>query len=224
MIDLKLLDRLGELRDDINYDSDIESSVAEFKKLIKDIDLNETITVLYVENYGYNFFNGDLTENWFELLKGNWSDGRYWGRFTTNPDYDTTNLIASMTVCEFLTYEGGDDIDEAIDEVQPDFKPEIKESMTLRPCDLLNRNGFLKVKMLDHRYMLTDDEDFKILSYFESVEEEDSPEDVEPFIFNTTDILTGEAAYFKIEAKEADSFINNGGIDFCEYEQVSKDD
>ena len=217
MIDLKLLDRLGELRDDINYDKDTENSVAEFKKLIKDVDLNEVITVFYVENYGYSFFNGDIIENWFEILATNWNGHKYLGSMSSN-------WIASMTVCEFLTYEGGDDIDEAIDEVQPDFKPEIKESMCLELSDLVDKSGFLKVKMLDDRYMLTDDEDIKILSYFEAVEEEDSPEDVKPFIFSTTDILTGKTTYFKVEAKELASFINSGSIDFCEYEQVSKDD
>lgn len=206
---MKNLAKLKQLSYSIANKDDLEESIQGFKELLKGIDLNEVVTELSHEDNDSEFFFGDITKNWFELVRGNWNGSKYAAE--VKDDY-----IQSMTIYELLTTENVEDIFNIIEEISPGFKVEPKESMILSLNEIVDNKGYLKVKVLDDRYLITNDDEYEILKWLDDHEEDSEAE----YKFKTRDILKDEDVYFSIKSDQRENFVNDGGLKACKIELV----
>lgn len=190
------------------YELALEENVEELKEELEEnkIDLNTVVTIHENENNDTYFYDGDLTKNWEELIKGNWNGTKYAGNINND-------CIYSETVYELLTSQGSKEVEEAIDEVYPDFKAENKESMILSLRDILNSKGYLTITMIDDRYLITDDEKDKFEEWTEKDEEE--------YKIKARDILEDEEVEFLVKADQKEAYENsNKNLGFLNMELV----
>ena len=206
---MKNLAKLKQLSYAIANKDDLEESIQGFKELLKGIDLNEAVTELSHEDNDSEFFFGDITKNWFELVRGNWNGSKYAAE--VKDDY-----IQSMTIYELLTSENSEDIVNIIEEINPGFKVEPKESMILSLNEVIDNKGYLTVKVLDDRYLITNDDEYEILKWLDNHEEDPEAE----YKFKTRDILKDEDVYFLIKADQRETFVNDRGIGACKIKMV----
>ena len=206
---MKNLAKLKQLSYSIANKDDLEESIQGFKELLKGIDLNEVVTELSHEDNDSEFFFGDITKNWFELVRGNWNGSKYAAE--VKDDY-----IQSMTIYELLTTENSEDIFNIIEEISSGFKVEPKESMILSLNEIVDKKGYLTAKVLDDRYLITNDDEYEILKWLDDHEEDPEAE----FKFKTRDILKDEDVYFLIKADQRETFVNDGGIGACKIKMV----
>lgn len=82
--------------------------------------------------------------------------------------------------------------------------------------DLVDEKGYLKAKVLDDRYLITNDDEYGILKWLDDHEEEPEAE----FKFKTRDILKDEDVYFLIKADQRETFVNDRGIGACKIKMV----
>lgn len=212
---MKNLERLHELMYAVSDGIDKEENLAEFKKILKEekekgLDLNDEITTHYCVASDTYFYQGNLSKNWKELYEGNWNGNRYAGSIEADDMY-------SQTIYSWLTNEGDIDIAKAIDEIYPDFKAEDKSSIFLGLKDILDKNGYLKIQMLDNRYMVTEDDKDDLGDWLEDHEEEPESE----YTIKAIDILKDEEVYYIIKADQIDNFINHDrDLDWCEIKRI----
>lgn len=205
---MKNLAKLKQLSYAIANKYDLEESIQEFKELLKGIDLNEVVTELSHEDNDSEYFDGDITKNWFELLRGNWNGSRYAAE--VKDDY-----IQSMTIYEILTSENSEEVINIIEEISPEFKAEPKESMILSLNEIVDNKGYLTVKVLDDRYLITNDDEYEILKWLDDHEDQEAE-----YKFKTRDILKDEDVYFLLKADQREDFVNNGGIGACKIKMI----
>ena len=209
------LERLHELMIDIIEDIDKEKNLAEFKRILKEekengLDLNDEITTRYCEEGDTYYYEGNLSKNWKEIVYSNWDGKRYSGEIGNDEIY-------SQTIFYWLTNWGNIDIARAIDEQYPDFIPEVKNSIFLRLKDVVDKNGFKCIQMLDNRYLVTNEEIDRVFDWLDEHEEE--PDAI--LIFKTTDILEDEQVEFKIKADQRENFVNHQcDLEWCEIERA----
>lgn len=206
---MKNLSKLKQLSYAIANKDELEESIQEFKELLKGIDLNKVVTELSHEDNDSEFFDEDITKNWFELLRGNWNGFRYAAE--VKDDY-----IQSMTIYEILTSENFEEVINIIEEINPGFKVEPKESMILSLNEIVDNKGYLTVKVLDDRYLITNDDEYEILKWLDDHEEDPEAE----YKFKTRDILKDEDVYFLVKADQRETFVNDGGIGACKIKMV----
>lgn len=191
------------------YELALEENIEELKEILeenKDLDLNTVITIHENENNDTYFYNGDLTKNWEELIRGNWNGTKYAGEINND-------CIYSETVYELLTSQGSKEVEEVIDEVYPDFKAENKESMILNLEDILNAKGYLIITMIDNRYLITDDEKDNFEEWLE--------EDEEEYKIKARDILEDEEVEFLVKSDQKEAYENfNKDLGFLNMELV----
>lgn len=190
------------------YELALEENIEELKEALEEnkIDLNTVITIHENENNDTYFYDGDLTKNWEELIKGNWNGTKYAGEINND-------CIYSETVYELLTSQGSKEVEEVIDEVYPDFKAENKESMILSLKDILNSKGYLTITMIDDRYLITDDEKDNFEEWTEKDEEE--------YKIKARDILEDEEVEFLVKADQKEVYENsNKNLGFLNMELV----
>ena len=190
------------------YELALEENAEELKEVLEEnkIDLNKVITIHENENNDTYFYDGDLTKNWEELIKGNWNGTKYAGQINND-------CIYSETVYELLTSQGSDEVEEAIEEVYPDFKAENKQSMILNLEDILTDAGYLKITMIDDRYLITDDEKDNFEEWLE--------EDEEEYKIKARDILEDEEVEFLVKADQKEAYENsNKNLGFLNMELV----
>ncbi len=209
------LERLHELMYDIVDDIDKEESLAEFKRILKEekekgLNLNDEITTHNCIASDTYYYPGNLSQNWAKLYEGNWNGRRYAGYIEADDMY-------SQTIYEWLANECNDEVEKAIDEIYPDFKAEGKTSTFLGLKDILDKNGYLKIQMLDKRYMIEDEEIDRVYDWLDEHEEEPDA----TLVFKTTDILKDEQVEFKIKADQRENFVNNHyDLEWCEIERI----
>lgn len=191
------------------YELALEENVEELKEALeenKDLDLNTVITIHENENNDTYFYDGDLTKNWEELIKGNWNGTKYAGEINND-------CIYSETVYELLTSQGSKEVEKVIEEVYPDFKAENKGSMILNLKDILNSKGYLIITMIDDRYLITDDEKDNF--------EEWTGKDEEEYKIKARDILEDEEVEFLVKADQKEAYENsNKNLGFLNMELV----
>lgn len=190
------------------YELALEENVEELKEALEEnkIDLNTVVTIHENENNDTYFYDGDLTKNWEELIKGNWNGTKYAGQINND-------CIYSETVYEFLTSQGSKEVEEAIEEVYPDFKAENKESMILNLKDILNSKGYLTITIIDDRYLITDDEKDNF--------EEWTKKDEEEYKIKARDILEDKDVEFLVKADQKEAYENsNKDLGFLNMELV----
>ena len=190
------------------YELALEENAEELKETLEEnkIDLNTIITIHENENNDTYFYDGDLTKNWEELIKGNWNGTKYAGQINND-------CIYSETVYELLTSQGSKEVEEVIDEVYPDFKAENKESIILSLKDILNSKGYLTITMIDDRYLITDDEKDNFEEWIE--------EDEEEYKIKARDILEDKEVEFLVKADQKETYENsNKNLGFLNMELV----
>ena len=190
------------------YELALEENIEELKEALEEnkIDLNTVVTIHENENNDIYFYDGDLSKNWEELIKGNWNGTKYAGNINND-------CIYSETVYELLTSQGSKEVEEAIDEVYTDFKAENKESMILSLKDILNSKGYLTITMIDDRYLITDDEKDEFEEWTEKDEEE--------YKIKARDILEDEEVEFLVKADQKEAYENsNKNLGFLNMELV----
>ena len=209
------LERLHELMYDIVEDIDKEESLAEFKRILKEekekgLDLNDEITTHNCVSSDTYYYLGNLSENWKELYEGDWNGRRY-------AAYMEADDMYSQSIYEWLTNERNTEIEEAIDEIYPDFKAEGKTSITLGLKDILDKNGYLKIQMLDNRYMVTEEDKDDLWEWLDDHEEEPEAE----YTIKAIDILKDEEVHYIIKADQIDNFVNHDrNLNWCEIERI----
>lgn len=200
---MKNLEKLYELAE-----LALEENVEELKEALEEnkIDLNTVVTIHENENNDTYFYDGDLSKNWEELIKGNWNGTKYAGNINND-------CIYSETIYELLTSQGSKEVEEVIDEVYPDFKAENKESMILSLKDILNSKGYLTITMIDDRYLITDDEKDNFEEWTEKDEEE--------YKIKARDILEDKEVEFLVKADQKEAYENsNKNLGFLNMELV----
>lgn len=219
MNNMKKIEKLHRLASRIAVGYDVKESKESFKTELtqakKDgLDLNDRVTLLNRQDGDEQLFDGDLVRNWDELYRSNWNGHYYVGDIRTD-------FIRSMTIYSLLTNENSDDVFNIIEEVYPNFKAEDKDSIILNLEDVLNKIGYLKIEMLDNRYMLSEEEKDKFTDWmrqFEDVGEHTIL--IGEYIVPTTDILTGDTVYFKIKANQYEAFDNWNSVDHLRKEII----
>lgn len=215
MNNTKTIEKLHQLAFNIAIGYDVEENKKDFKAELEQakkngLNLNEIITQLNRDDGDEQLFDGDLVENWTELYRGNWNGHYYVG--------DTrTDFIRSMTVYSLLTNENNEDVFNIIEEVYPNFKVEDKDSIILNLEDILNKIGYLKIEMLDNRYMLSEEEKDKFSDWIKTYEDEDDYSTLtDEYKISTTDILTGDTVQFKIKANQYKAFDEWDDVDYLD--------
>ena len=199
---MKNLVKLFNLKVEIENGMDVE----ELKELLKGADLNQEITVHYCESSDTYFYEGNITENWEKLIEGNWNGNRYAAHVGDDDMYSTS-------IYEWLTSENNDDIINAIDELDPDFKAEEKMSAYVTLKDLVDDKGYLKATMIDDRYLVSEREIDRVSDWLDDHEDEEAEDEIK-----ATDILKNEEVKFLIKADQRESFVNDGGLKACKIE------
>lgn len=205
---MKNLVKLFNLKVEIENGMDVQENIEELKELLKGADLNQEITVHYCESSDTYFYEGNITENWEKLLEGNWNGSRYAAHVGDDDMYSTS-------IYEWLTSENNDDIINAIEEMDPEFKAEEKMSAYLSLKDLVDDKGYLKATMIDNRYLVSEDEIDRISDWLDDHEDEEAEDEIK-----ATDILKDEEVKFLIKADQRDNFVDNGGLKACKIELV----
>lgn len=205
---MKNLVKLFNLKVEVENGIDVEENIEELKELLKGLDLNQEITVHYCESSDTYFYEGNITQNWEKLIEGNWNGSRY-AAHVGDDDMYSTSLV------EWLTSENNDDIINAIDEMDPEFKAEEKMSAYVSLKDLVDDKGYLKAAMIDDRYLVSEDEIDRITDWLDDHEDEEAEDEIK-----ATDILKNEEVKFLINADQRDNFVDNGGLKACEIELV----
>lgn len=205
---MKNLIKIFNLKVEIENGVDVEENIAELKELIKGLDLNKEITVHYCESSDTYFYEGNITENWEKLIEGNWNGDKYAAHVGDDDMYSTS-------IYEWLTSENNDDIIEAIDELDPEFKAEEKMSAYVSLKDLVDDKGYLKAAMIDDRYLVFEDEIDRVSDWLDYHEDEEAEDEIK-----ATDILKNEEVKFLINADQRDNFVDNGGLKACKIELV----
>ncbi|WP_276907208.1 hypothetical protein [Peptoniphilus duerdenii] len=200
---MKNLIKIFNLKVEIENGVDVEENIAELKELIKGLDLNKEITVHYCESSDTYFYEGNITQNWEKLLEGNWNGDRYAAHVGDDDMYSTS-------LYEWLTSENNDDIINAIDEIDPEFKAEEKMSAYVSLKDLVDDKGYLKSIMIDDRYLVSEDELDRVSDWLDDHEDEDAEDEIK-----ATDILKDEEVKFLINADQREPFVNDGGLKAC---------
>lgn len=203
---MKNLIKLFNLKVEIENGIDVEENIEELKELLKGIDLSKEITVHYCESSDTYFYEGNITQNWEKLLEGNWNGDRYAAHVGDDDVYSTS-------LYEWLTSENNDDIINAIEELDPEFKAEEKMSAYVSLKDLVDEKGYLKATMIDNRYLVSEDEIDRISDWLDDHEGEDTEDEIK-----ATDILKDEKVKFLIKADQRDNFVDNGGLKACKVE------
>lgn len=203
---MKNLIKLFNLKVEIENGIDVEENIEELKELLKGIDLSKEITVHYCESSDTYFYEGNITQNWEKLLEGNWNGDRYAAHVGDDDVYSTS-------LYEWLTSENNDDIINAIEELDPEFKAEEKMSTYVSLKDLVDEKGYLKATMIDNRYLVSEDEIDRISDWLDDHEGEDTEDEIK-----ATDILKDEKVKFLIKADQRDNFVDNGGLKACKVE------
>lgn len=202
------------------HDLILKEDLEEFKNLLEeerdnDLDLNTVITIHENED-NINFYRGDLGKNWEKLFRVKWNGTRYTGEI--NDD-----CIYSQTVYEMLTSENSEEIEGIINEIYPDFEAENKKSIVLTLDDLVTEGGFLKVTMIDERYLITDDEKYGFedwLKTFENVMYTDILQD--EYKIKARDILEDREVELSIKANQYEKYeIFNRDLGFINMELVN---
>lgn len=176
----------------------------------KDFELNDEITTHYCVASDTYFYPGNLSQNWQKLYEGNWNGSRYAGYIEADDMY-------SQTIYYWLINEQNDEIEKAIDEIYPDFKAEDKDSIFLGLKDILDKNGYLKIQMLDDRYMVTEEDKDDLGDWLEDHEEDPEAEHT----IKAIDILKDEEVYYIIKADQIDNFINHDrNLNWCEIKRI----
>lgn len=205
---MKNLVKIYNLKVEIENGIDVEENIEELKELLKGADLNKEVTVHYCEASDTYFYEGNITENWEKLLEGNWNGNRYAAHVDDDDMYSTS-------VYEWLTNENNDDIIEAIEEIDPEFKAEEKMSAYLTLKDLVDKKGYLKAAMIDDRYLVSENEIDRISDWLDDHEDEEAEGEIK-----ATDILKNEEVKFLIKADQRENFVNDGGLKACEVELI----
>lgn len=203
---MKNLVKLFNLKVEIENGMDVEENIEELKELLKGADLNQEITVHYCESSDTYFYEGNITENWEKLIEGNWNGNRYAAHVGDDDMYSTS-------IYEWLTSENNDDIINAIDELDPDFKAEEKMSAYVTLKDLVDDKGYLKATMIDDRYLVSEREIDRVSDWLDDHEDEEAEDEIK-----ATDILKNEEVKFLIKADQRESFVNDGGLKACKIE------
>ncbi len=202
------------------HDLILKEDLEEFKNLLeeerdKDLDLNTVITIHENED-NINFYRGYLGKNWEKLFRVKWNGTRYTGDI--NDD-----CIYSQTVYEMLTGENSEEVEKIINEIYPDFEAENKKSIVLTLDDLVTEGGFLKVTMIDERYLITDDEKYCFedwLKTFENVMYTDILQD--EYKIKARDILEDREVELSIKANQYEKYeIFNRDLGFVNMELVN---
>lgn len=212
---MKNLERLHELMYAVADGIDKEENLAEFKRILKEekekgLDLNDEITTHYCVASDTYFYPGNLSQNWQKLYEGNWNGSRYAGYIEADDMY-------SQTIYYWLINEQNDEIEKVIDEIYPNFKAEDKDSIFLGLKDILDKNGYLKIQMLDNRYMVTEEDKDNLGEWLDDHEEEPEAE----YTIKAIDILKDEEVYYIIKADQIDNFINHDrNLNWCEIKRI----
>lgn len=214
MKNLVKIEKLKKMQDLI-----IKEDLEEFKNLLeeekdKDLDLKTVITIHENED-NIHFYRGDLGRNWEKLFRVKWNGTRYTGDINND-------CIYSQTVYGMLTSENSEEIEKIINEIYPDFEAENKKSIVLNLDDLVTEGGFLKVTMIDERYLITDDEKYGFedwLKTFENVMYTDILQD--EYKIKARDILEDKEVEFLIKANQYEKYeIFNRNLGFINMELV----
>ena len=205
---MKNLIKVFNLKVEIENGIDVQENIEELKELLKGLDLSKEITVHYCESSDTYFYEGNITENWEKLLEGNWNGDRYAAHVGDDDMYSTS-------IYEWLTSENNDEIINAIDELDPEFKAVEKMSAYVSLKDLVDEKGYLKAAMIDNRYLVSEDELDRVSDWLDDHEDEDAEDEIK-----ATDILKDEEVKFLINADQRDNFVDNGGLKACEIELV----
>lgn len=200
---MKNLVKIFNLKVEIENGMDVEENIEELKKLLEGADLSQEITVHYCEASDTYFYEGNITQNWEKLIEGNWNGNRYAGYIGEDDMYSTS-------LHEWLTSENNDDIIEAIEEIDPEFKAEEKMSAYVSLKDLVDKKGYLKALMIDDRYLVSEDEIDRISDWLDDHEDEEAEEEIK-----ATDVLKNEEVKFLINADQRENFVNDGGLKAC---------
>lgn len=201
------------------HDLILKEDLDEFRNLLeeekdKDLDLNTVITIHKNED-NINFYQGDLGKNWEKLFRVKWNGTRYTGKL--NDD-----CIYSQTVYEMLKGENSGEIEKIINEIYPDFEAENKKSIVLTLDDLVTEGGFLKVTMIDEKYLITEDEKYGFedwLKTFENVMYTDILQD--EYKIKARDVLEDKEVEFSIKANQYEKYeIFNRDLGFINMELV----
>lgn len=202
---MKNLVKIYNLKVEIENGIDVKENIEELKELLKGLDLNKEITIHYCESADTYFYEGNISKNWEKLIEGNWNGNRYAGHIGEDDMYSTS-------IYEWLTSENNEDIIEAIDELDPDFKAEEKMSAYVSLKDLVDKKGYLKATMIDDRYLVSEDEIDRVSDWLDDHEEDPEAEEE----IKATDILKNEEVKFSIRADQRENFVNDGGLKACE--------
>ena len=205
---MKNLIKVFNLKVEIENGIDVQENIEELKELLKGLDLSKEITVHYCESSDTYFYEGNITENWEKLLEGNWNGDRYAAHVGDDDMYSTS-------IYEWLTSENNDEIINAIDELDPEFKAVEKMSAYVSLKDLVDEKGYLKAAMIDNRYLVSEDELDRVSDWLDDHEDEDAEDEIK-----ATDISKDEEVKFLINADQRDNFVDNGGLKACEIELV----
>ncbi len=205
---MKNLVKIFNVKVEIENEINVQENIEELKELLKGADLNQEITVHYCESSDTYFYEGNITENWEKLLEGNWNGSRYAAHVGDDDMYSTS-------LYEWLTSENNNDIINAIDEIDPEFKAEEKMSAYVSLKDLVDEKGYLKATMIDNRYLVSEDEIDRISDWLDDHEDEEAEDEIK-----ATDILKDEEVKFLINADQRDNFVDNGGLKACKIELV----
>ena len=209
------LEKLHELMYDIAEDIDKEENLAEFKRILKEekekgLDLNDEITTHYCVTSETYYYPGNLSQNWQKLYEGNWNGSKYAAHIEADDMY-------SQTIHDWLTSEGDIEIARAIYELYPDYEAEDKDSIFLGLKDILDQDGYIKIQMLDDRYLVTKEEQDRLWDWLDDHEENPEAE----YTIKATDILTDEEVHYLIKADQRDNFVDhNCNLDWCEIERI----
>lgn len=216
---IKTIEKLRNLAYDISTNYNVEESLKNFKFLLRQakdfgIDLNTEVTELNYENNNKYLIEGNLSQNWEDLYLGNWDGHRYTGLIDDS-------YIYSTTAYSLITNENNNEVLNIIDEVYQNFKALDKESITLSIQDLFDKFGYLKIEMLDNRYLLTEAEKDKFTDWIKQFEDIDDYSTLtDEYKVSTTDILTGDTVYFKIKANQYEAFDEWNDVDYLKKEII----
>lgn len=196
-----------------NYEEELKESIQALKRALKyglqdGLDLNEIYTFMYCTNGDLDILAGDITNNWDRLIKTNWNGRRYIG-----PKRNAE--LFSSSLYELITRDNPSEIIKAIEEVQPDFTP-IKpiNSYFLTLSDLIDDKGYLKVVVLDNRYLIRADELNRLDDWIYALEEE---EDTKPsYRVLAMDMLNNSYVELLYTADILADYVNSG-IEACDY-------
>lgn len=219
MNNIKTIDKLHRLAFNIAIGDDVEESKKDFKMELAQakndgLDLNGVITQLNCEGGYEALFDGDLTKNWKELYRGNWNGHYYVGNIKA--DY-----IVSMNIYTLLAVDNNVDVINIIKEVYSGFDLILDNSIVLNLEDVLNEMGYLKIEMLDNRYLLTEEEKDKFSDWIKTYEDTDDCSVLtDEYKISTKDILNGNTVQFKIKASEYEAYDEWNDVDYLEKEIV----